>query len=221
MSIGLILLVVSSLLILFGVAQRVLDRLRLTDRAALFFAALIFIGGLLPDIPLGPRLSVNIGGALVPLGLCAWLLVKAGTGRERVRALVASALTGAAVYALGRLLPEEPEQVFMNYNVLYGLAGGLIAYILGRSRRCAFVAGILGSIIADTVSALAVWRAGIGQPLSLGGAGALDATVIAGLSAVLLAEFVGEALERASRGRRRDKTRVFEGGEFRERSGSK
>ena len=221
MSIGLILLVVSSLLILFGVAQRVLDRLRLTDRAALFFAALIFIGGLLPDIPLGPRLSVNIGGALVPLGLCAWLLVKAGTGRERVRALVASALTGAAVYALGRLLPEEPEQVFMNYNVLYGLAGGLIAYILGRSRRSAFIAGILGSMLADAASAATVWRAGIDQPLSLGGAGALDATVIAGLSAVLLAEFVGEAIERARRGGRRDRRRVFEGGEFREGGKSK
>ena len=221
MSIGLILLVVTSLLILFGVAQRVLDRLRLTDRGALLFAALIFIGGLLPDIPLSPRLSVNIGGALVPLGLCAYLIAKADTGREKARALIAAALTGAAVYALGRLLPEEAEQAFMNYNVLYGLAGGVIAYTLGRSRRAAFVAGILGSVLADAASALALWRAGIDQPLSLGGAGALDATVIAGLSAVLLAEFVGEALERAVRGRRRDRRRVFEGGEFRERSKSK
>ena len=218
MSIGLILLVVTSLLILFGVAQRVLDRLRLSDRAALLFAALIFIGGLLPDIPLSPRLSLNIGGALIPLGLCAYLLVRAGTGRERMRALFASVLTGAAIYAMGRLLPEEPEQAFMDYNVLYGLAGGVIAYVLGRSRRSAFIAGILGSILADVASAATVWNAGIDQPLSLGGAGALDATVIAGLSAVLLAEFVGEALERASRGRHRDKSRAFEGGEFRERS---
>ena len=221
MSIGLILLVVTSLLILFGVAQRVLDRLRLTDRAALLFAALIFIGGLLPDIPLSPRLSLNVGGALIPLGLCAYLMVKAGSGKERARALAASLLTGGAIYALGRLLPEEPEQALMNYNVLYGLAGGVIACILGRSRRSAFIAGILGSVLVDAASAATVWRAGIDQPLSLGGAGALDATVIAGLSAVLLAEFVGEAIERARRGRRRDGRRVFEGGEFRERSKSK
>ena len=135
MSIGLILLVVTSLLILFGVAQRVLDRLRLTDRGALFFAALLFIGGLLPDIPVTPLLSVNVGGALVPLGLCVYLLVKAGSGRERARALAAAALTGAVIYFMGRLLPEEPEQAFMNYNVLYGLAGGAVAWLFGRSRR--------------------------------------------------------------------------------------
>ena len=218
MSIGLILLVVTSLLILFGVAQRVLDRLRLTDRGALFFAALLFIGGLLPDIPVTPLLSVNVGGALVPLGLCVYLLVKAGSGRERARALAAAALTGAVIYFMGRLLPEEPEQAFMNYNVLYGLVGGAVAWLFGRSRRAAFAAGILGATAADIASAIEVWRAGAAQPLSLGGAGALDVIVIAGLSAVLLAELAGELTERAVRGRNKDESRVFEGGEFRERS---
>ena len=142
MSIGFILLIVASILVLFGVAQRVLDRLRLTDRQALFFAALIFIGGLLPDIPITPVLSVNIGGSLVPLGLCVYLLVKAGTGKEVGRALAASALTAIAIYFMGRLLPDEPEQAFMDYNYLYGLAGGVAAYLFGRSRRGAFIAGI-------------------------------------------------------------------------------
>ena len=221
MSIGLILLVVTSLLILFGVAQRVLDRLRLTDRQALLFATLIFIGGLLPDIPLTSLVSVNLGGAAVPLILCAYLLIRAGSGRERARALAAAALTAAAIYLMGRLLPEEPEQAFMDYNVLYGLAGGLVAYVFGRSRRSAFVAGVLGSLIADGLAAAAVWREGVAQPLVLGGAGALDTTVIAGLSAVLLAELIGELIERATRGRRRDEDRLFEGGEFRERSRTK
>ena len=90
MSIGLILLIVVTLLVLFGVAQRVLDRLRLTDRQALLFVGLLFVGGLLPDIPVTPMLSVNIGGALVPLGLCIYLLAKAGSRQEVVRALIAS-----------------------------------------------------------------------------------------------------------------------------------
>lgn len=221
MSIGLILPVVAGILVLFGVAQRVLDRLRLTDRQALLFAALIFIGGLLPDIPVTPRLSVNIGGALVPLGLCAYLLVKADTTKERARALAASVLTGIAIYAMGRLLPDEPERAFMNYNILYGLAGGVAAYLFGRSRRGAFIAGALGAIIADVWSAVEVWRSGVNQPLSLGGAGALDVVMTSALTAVLLAELVGELLERASRGRRRDEDRVFENGEFRERGKAK
>ena len=51
MPIGFILLIVVTLLIIFGASQRVLDRLRLTDRQALFFVAAIFIGGLLTFQP--------------------------------------------------------------------------------------------------------------------------------------------------------------------------
>ena len=221
MSIGLILLVVVSILILFGVAQRVLDRLRLTDRQALLFAFLLFAGGLIPNIPVTNVLSVNIGGALVPVGLCVYLLIKAGTAREVVRSLIAVALTGAAIYFLGRWLPDEPEQTIIDPNYIYGLAGGVLAYVFGRSRRGSFVAGVLGAVIADFWSAITVWRSGVAQELALGGAGALDVIVISGLVAVLLAELAGELIERIVRGRRRDESRDFEDGEFRERSKSK
>ena len=60
MSVGLILLAVVGILILFGVAQRVLDRLRLTDRQALVFTAALFIGGLIPDIRVTQAFSFNI-----------------------------------------------------------------------------------------------------------------------------------------------------------------
>ncbi len=221
MSTGLILLIVAGILIGFGVAQRVLDRLRLTDRQALFFVLLLFVGGLLPDIPLGANLSVNAGGALVPVGLCVYLLVRAGSAREVVRSLIASALTGAAVYFLGRMLPDEPETAFMDFNYLYGLAAGVVACIFGRSRRGAFVAGVLGAVIADVWSTAEVWMQGVQQPLRLGGAGAMDVIVISGITAVLLTELVGELIERMSRGTQRDESREFVDGEFVERSREK
>ena len=157
MSISLILLSVVSALLLFGAAQRVLDRMQLTDRAVLVIAALIFFGGLIPDIRLG-NVVFNIGGFVVPLGVCIWLLVKADTRTEVRRALFGSVLTGAAVYLLGRLLPSEPEKMLIDPNYLYGIAGGIIAYVLGRSRRAAFICGILGVILADTAVALINWR---------------------------------------------------------------
>ena len=187
---------------LLGVAQRVLDRMQLSDRAALFIAISLFVGALIPDIRLG-RVTVNLGGAVVPLGVCVWLLIKTDTAKEVLRALIGSVLTAGAVFALGRLLPDEPERMFIDPQYLYGLAGGLIAYILGRSRRAAFICGVLGVMLADTVSAVLTWRQGIGQTLALGGAGAMDSIVIAGILAVLLSEFLGELLERLSRGGRR------------------
>ncbi len=203
MSIGMILLTVLALLILFGVGERVLDRMHLTDRQALFMVAAIFVGGWLPDIEIG-RVSVNIGGALVPLGLCVYLLVRAGTGKERVRALVAAVLTGAAVYLIGRLMPADPIQTIVDPNYVYGLAAGVIAYLLGRSRRAAFFAGVVGVLLADIAVAALNWSRGIDQTLHLGSAGVLDAVVISGLLAVLLAEFIGEAIERMTTGRASD-----------------
>ena len=99
MSIGMIFLLVLTLLILFGVLQRVLDRMALTDRQALILVAAIFIGGWLPDLRIG-MVSLNIGGALVPFGVCIYLFFHAGTAKERVRALVASVLTAAVIYVI-------------------------------------------------------------------------------------------------------------------------
>ena len=44
MSIGMVLLTVVAVLVFFGVAQRVLDKLYLSDRAALILIALMFFG---------------------------------------------------------------------------------------------------------------------------------------------------------------------------------
>ncbi len=203
MSTGLILLGIVSVLILFGVAQRVLDKMHLSDRAALLIAAALFFGGLIPDIRIG-RVAVNLGGAAVPLGVCIWLLCKTDTKKEVLRALLGSLLTAAAVFLVGRIMPDEPEKILLDPNYAYGLAGGVIAYLLGRSRRAAFICGVMGVLLADTAVALINWSQGIRQTLVLGGAGAMDAVVISGLLAVLLAEFVGEIYERMARPHRRE-----------------
>lgn len=214
MSLGLVLLVAIGVLILFGVLQRVLDRMRLTDRQALLFVALIFVGGLIGDIPLGNAVKVNLGGAIVPLGLCVYLLIKADTAGEVWRGILAAVLSGAAVYLIGHYFPDEPEQMPFDPNWLYGVAAGVIAYLLGRSRRAAFIGGVGGVLLADTAQAIVNWSQGINQPLVLGGAGAMDAVVISGVIAVALCEVVGEILERMTRGTKKPEDRAFEGGEF-------
>jgi len=206
MSIGMIALLVLGLLILFGVLQRVLDRMALSDRQALVVVAAMFVGGFLPDIPMG-LVSLNIGGALIPIISSVYLLLHAGTAKERIRALVASCLTAAAVFAVSLLVPADPVSMpFVDPMILYGLSGGAIAWLLGRSRRSAFIAGVLGVTIADIVSGVSLWMKGVNQTVYLGGAGALDAIVIAGVIGVLCCEITGEAVERVSRGRQKQKT---------------
>lgn len=208
MSVGMILLAIASVLVLFGVGQRVLDKMQLSDRAALLLMAVIFFGGLVPDIVLG-RVSVNIGGALAPVGVCVYLLIKADTKKEVVRALIGSVLTAGAVYALSFLMPDEPEAIVLDPNYAYGLAGGVVAYILGRSRRAAFICGVLGVLLADTLVAVLNWQKGINQMLYLGSGGAMDVVVLSGLIAVVLAELVGEVLERMARPGHENKAPVY------------
>lgn len=198
MSLGMILLVAASVLVLLGIGQRVLDKMQLTDRSALLIMALIFFGGLLPDLVLG-QVSVNIGGALIPLGVCVYLLISTDTTREVVRALVGSVISAGAIFLLSRLMPDEPESIVLDPNYVYGIVGGVVAYVLGRSRRAAFICGVLGVLLADIAVAVMNRLEGINQMLYLGSAGAMDVVVMSGLIAVLLAELVGEMMERMAR----------------------
>ena len=202
MSVGMVLLTVVAILVFFGVAQRVLDKLRLSDRAALVLIALMFFGTLIPNITLG-RVVFSIGGAVIPVGICIYLLIRADSPKERIRAIFGSLITAGIIYAISRFMPEEPERIVVDPMYLNGLAGGVVAYLLGRSRRGAFICGVLGVLWADIAVALINWNRGLEQPLVLGGAGVFDAMVISGLIGVILAELVGEVIERMARGSER------------------
>lgn len=199
MSVGMILLTAAAILVFFGAAQRVLDKLRLTDRTALLLIALMFFGTLIPNVVID-SVAISIGGAIIPAGICIYLLVRAGTSRERLRAVIGSFVSAGIIYAFSALMPDEPEAIIIDPLYLYGLIGGVTAYLLGRSRRSAFICGVFGVLLADIVVAVVNRMKGIEQALVLGGAGVFDAVVISGLTGVILSELIGEIIERFVRG---------------------
>lgn len=213
MPFGLTLLTAASILLLFGIGHRVLDRLRLNDKTALFFMLAILIGTLLPDIPLGRSFSINIGGAIVPVVLVVYLYVKAGTAKEKNRALLASLISGVAVFIASKLMPEEPEAMLFDPNYAYGIIAGIIAYLFGRSRRASFIAGVAGILLADIAQGIINIVQNIPSPIRLGAAGIVDAVIISGFLAVILAEFVGEFREKLQGGTAKKNMR-FDHAEF-------
>lgn len=202
MPIGMILLLIVGMLVYFGLAQRILDRMRLTDKQALLFIGGIILGSFI-DIPLmrSPvEVNLNVGGALLPALLSFWLIAKADETSEKIRAVVASVLVAVAVWLGSRYLPYEPENMFLDPKLIYGLAAGLIAYLAGRSRRSAFIGGVLGIILSDIGHMITIMRMGIPGTTNIGGAGAFDVTIIAGIVAVMIAELVGETREKLQGG---------------------
>ena len=197
---AMLLLMAAAVMVYCGLLQRVLDRMHMRDRTALLLIGAMLLGTFLPPLRLG-LVVVNIGGGLIPLGECVYLLIRADTALERWRTLLGVAVTGAAVYALTLLLPAEAEQLPVDPTLLVALAGGLVAWLLGRSRRGAFVCDVAGVLLADMATGVVNWARGIAQPLVLGGAGLADAAVLGGMLSVLLCELIGETAERFVRRR--------------------
>lgn len=196
---GMLILLITAALIYFGAAQRVLDRMRLTDAQALLFIGLM-IGGSFIDIPLyrgAVEISVNVGGALVPLALCIYLLLRADSARETFRGAAAAVVTAGIVFAVSQITEFGPtDRTLVDPMWLFGIVAGAVGYLTARSRRSAFIAGTLGIILTDVIHMARSLVMDIPTTVALGGAGIFDTVVIAGIVAVLLAELFGEIRER-------------------------
>ncbi len=215
MPIGMIILIIVSILIFMGLAHRVLDRLRLNDKTALAIIIAIVLSSIfIPDINLTQNLSINVGGFIIPAALAIYLFIMADTKKEKGRALIATLVAGLTIYLAQRyILPAEPEAQFIEPNYVYAILAAIIAYVLGRSRRGAFIAGVMGVVLSDIVQGLINWINNNPTPVRLGGAGGADTTIIAGVLAVILAEIVGETREKIRGGTDRKDMR-FDKGHF-------
>lgn len=173
--------------------------LRFSAVTAAALVGLMLIGHRLPPIAVVPGVRIHWAGAVVPVGIALYWLLAAGTAGERTRALLAALGTAAVNTGLSLLTRPDPDVFPLGIDPLWrwGITAGAAAYLLGRSRRAAFIAGVLGVTINQLVQpARAAWLGLPRGPVDIGGAGALDAVVVAGVLAVLLAEAVGEVRER-------------------------
>ncbi|MFY9114169.1 MAG: DUF1614 domain-containing protein [Dethiobacteria bacterium] len=200
---GIRLVMIVAMLIYLFLVHRVLNRMRIGAVESFFLLMAMLAGGFLPAIPIWRGLALNIGGMLIPLAISVYLIVTADDHREKIRAPLVALLTGAVVWGLDRVLPSNPPGAFgYEFDPLYipAVFAGIIAYILGRSRRSSFIGGVGAIFVLD----LLAWgenmiRSTYIVPITLGGAGIFDAALIAGVFAVLLAEIIGEIRERAER----------------------
>jgi uncharacterized membrane protein len=202
MTVGLILLLAVSVVVFLGFAHRVLDRMHLNDKQALVAVLLILVGGFV-DIPIYRGLwtiSLNLGGSVIPVIIAIYVLSRADTPSETGRGIFSAVATGAALVAISKVFTFEEGRTIIDSIYVFGLVAGAIAYLLGRSRRAAFVGAVLGVVLLDVAHLVEVIVRRIPSTVNLGGAGAFDAVIIAGIIAVGLAEIFGETMERLQRG---------------------
>ena len=135
----------------------------------------------------GTIIAVNVGGALIPLILSLYLLVK---NRLYVRSVLAVAVVAVVVHTLAH--PIRGVGIGVPIFVPPIIAA-LTALVLGwrKAAPLAYIAGSLGTLIgADLVNLGKIQ--GLGAPVaSIGGAGTFDGVFLTGIIAVLLTPFSG------------------------------
>ena len=121
---------------------------------------------------LGSSLAVNLAGWSSPWA-SVYLVVKAPELEQKLRGAATAIIAAALVWSLDRLLPVNPGAPGYELDPLYlpAAAAGLIAYLLGRSRRASFIGGVVAVLLLD----LSAWvenmlRGFRNIPIILGGA---------------------------------------------------
>ena len=88
--------------------------MRLTDKGALAILGALIVGSFI-DIPItrgNIDTTINVGGAIVPIGVAIYLLAKAGTNMERIRAIFGAILTAGTMYYIGSVLMRGGHREF-------------------------------------------------------------------------------------------------------------
>lgn len=200
MSVSLWILSALIILIMFGAGQRILDQMRLNDKQAIFLLLAIVVGIIIPPVYIGKYFCFSIGGFLIPFLICVYMLFSAGWSRDLLRAFIGTILVAGIIYGLEWLMPAEtPEDVIIDPTFVYGIVAGIVAYLLGRSRRNAFICAVFGISLAMTVQFIVNMAKGTPTLLGLGVGGAFNTIIIATILSVGLCEFMGRAFETAQK----------------------
>ncbi len=205
MSVSLGIVTVLILLVMFGAGQKILDNMRLSDKEALVLLVLICIGLLIPPIWIGDYFCFSIGGFLIPFGISIYLLFSCGWSRDLIRVIFGTFIVGGIIYGLQWVLPADPENVIIDNMYIYGVVAGIVAYVLGRSRRSAFVSCLFGLVLSDLVQWIYNSATGVPSILGLGVGGAFGTYVVAIIISVALCEFLGRCFESATGGKEKKK----------------
>jgi uncharacterized membrane protein len=132
-------------------------------------------------------IAVNVGGAVIPTVMSAYLLLRY---RLWIQAVVATAVVTLVCHLMANPVPGLgiAEPVFVP-----ALTAAIVALLLSREYAAplAYIGGSLGTLIGADLLNLDKIQ-GLGAPVaSIGGAGTFDGIFLIGILAVLIASFTG------------------------------
>lgn len=132
----------------------------------------------------GVSVAVNVGGAVVPTAVSAYLLARLGLW---VPAAFAVAGVALVVHLAARPVHRQGIAVPMFLPALAATAAALLLDPDSGAPALAYVAGTLGTLVGGDLTHLRSVRRLGADAVSIGGAGTFDGIFLSGVLAVLLA----------------------------------
>jgi uncharacterized membrane protein len=135
----------------------------------------------------GTIIAINVGGAVIPILLSLYLLMK---NKIWIEGILATAIMTVVCYAVATPVRGAGIAIPIFIPPLVACAASCIIS-LGHAAPLAYVSGSLGTLIGADLLNLPSLRS-LGAPVaSIGGAGTFDGIFLTGIIAVLLASLVG------------------------------
>ncbi|HUY28432.1 MAG TPA: DUF1614 domain-containing protein [Candidatus Binataceae bacterium] len=130
--------------------------------------------------------AINVGGAIVPMAICAYVLMH--FPEILFPAIIGVAIVTFVVHRFARPVPGlEIATPMLIPPIVAAIVGALLGAATHHADAVAYVSGVMGTLIGADL--LNLGRLGeLGAPVaSIGGAGTFDGIFLTGIVAVLLA----------------------------------
>jgi len=137
--------------------------------------------------PRSTVVAINVGGAIVPLCICAWIL--AADPAVLLRAVLGTAMVTFVVHRAARPIPGVGIATPMFIPPIVAALMGLLLSggVPHHADAIAYISGVMGTLIGADLMNLGRLSE-LGAPVaSIGGAGTFDGIFLTGIVAVLLA----------------------------------
>lgn len=203
MIIGLILLGSVTVLLFFGVAERVFKSFGVTYWLAFVMLGVLIGSAFIPSFTVG-SVTFNVAGFFAPLLFSAVFFFLAVRTREHLRAIVTTSVVAALFVSIDLLVsPVASDTVTA---IIIGFLCGAVAYLVGKTKLAGLAAVFLGMPIGEVISS-AVGLYVYGTEMRFGTAATFDAVILAAVFAVALYEAVA-AIKRTVNARARARSGV-------------
>ncbi|HOJ31362.1 MAG TPA: DUF1614 domain-containing protein [bacterium] len=147
-----------------------------------FVPAFSYFGGFLIDVPAGIKvIAINVGGAIVPLCLCLYLIPKT----KFLPLFFATLISALICHKLARVVPGIGVQL---PALIPPVVAVFLAFLFspGNKIPVAYISGVLGVLVGADLMNLGNLGDFAGM-MSIGGAGVYDGIFLVGIISALLA----------------------------------